>query len=122
MGGPVCIVDDDFWVCDSLSVLLEAYGFAVLTYASGEAFLQDERRRSARCLVIDQHMPGLAGLDVVAELQRDGECPPAVLITGKLDAALTERAGALGVWTILEKPFAPARLLELIGSAVAGSN
>ncbi len=38
--GPICIVDDDAWVCDSLSVLLETYGFAVLTYTSGAEFLE----------------------------------------------------------------------------------
>jgi response regulator RpfG family c-di-GMP phosphodiesterase len=62
--GPVCIVDDDAGVCDSLIVLLETYGFAVLAYASGAKLLKDDRRRTARCLVIDHHMPGRDGLDV----------------------------------------------------------
>jgi two-component system, LuxR family, response regulator FixJ len=92
--GPVCIVDDDVGVCDSLSVLLETHGFAVLTYASGAEFLKDDRRRTAKCLVIDQHMPGLDGLDVVGKLQRDGVSLPAILITGRLDAGIAQRAGA----------------------------
>jgi two-component system response regulator FixJ len=117
--GPVCVVDDDFWVCDSLSVLLETYGFAVLTYTSGAEFLKDDRCRNAKCLVIDQHMPGLDGLEVVGELHRNGVSLPAILITGRLDAAITQRAGELGMLAILEKPFPVARLVELIGSALA---
>jgi FixJ family two-component response regulator len=117
--GPVCIVDDDAWVCDSLSVLLETHGYAVTTYASGEEFLQDKRRSGIKCLVIDQHMPGLAGLDVVAKLRRDGFCPPAVLITGRLDAALAKRAGALGIRMILEKPFPARRLLDVVVNSIA---
>jgi FixJ family two-component response regulator len=116
--GPVCIVEDDDFVCDSLSVLLETYGFAVLAYASGPAFLGDARRAKAKCLVVDQHMPGLAGLDVVAELHRQGVFLPSILITGRLDRGIAERAAALGVLAILEKPFPVARLVELIGSAL----
>jgi two-component system, LuxR family, response regulator FixJ len=112
--GPVCVVDDDNWVCDSLSILLETYGFGVRTYPSGTAFLTDEARRDASCLIVDQHMPGLGGLDLVAELRRREVALPTILITGRLDAAISRRATDLGVLAILEKPFPVARLLELV--------
>jgi two-component system response regulator FixJ len=118
--GPVCIVDDDIGVCDSLSVLLETHGFAVLTYASGAEFLKDDRRRTAKCLVIDQHMPGLDGLDVVRQLQRDGVSLPAILITGRLDAGIAQHAGALGVRAVMEKPFPVAQFVDLVGSCLQG--
>jgi FixJ family two-component response regulator len=35
---PICIIDDDEWVVDSLKVLLETFGFDVLSYRSGCAF------------------------------------------------------------------------------------
>ena len=54
--GPVCVVDDDAWVCESLSVLLDTYGFGVHAYGSGTEFLADAERGKAKCLVIDQHM------------------------------------------------------------------
>lgn len=112
--GPVCVVDDDNWVCDSLSVLLETYGFGVLTYSSGTAFLTDAARRDASCLIVDQHMPGLGGLDLVAELRRREVALPTILITGRLDAAISHRASDLGVLATLEKPFPVARLVELV--------
>jgi FixJ family two-component response regulator len=117
--GPVCIVDDDVWVCDSLTVLLETYGFAVLAYASAAEFLNDDRHREAKCLVIDQHMPGLDGLEVVRRLQRDGVFVPAILITGRLDPGIAQRAGELGIRAVLEKPFPVARLVDLVGRALA---
>ena len=116
--GPVCVVDDDSWVCDSLSVLLETYGFGVLTYPSGTAFLKDDGRHDATCLIVDQHMPGLDGLDLVAELHRREVALPTILITGRLDAGIAQRAGELGVLAVLEKPFPVSRLVELVRSAL----
>ena len=67
-------------------------------------------------------MPGLDGLDVVRELHRGGVFVPVILITGRPDAGIAERAAKLGVRATLEKPFPVARLVELIGSAFAASD
>jgi two-component system, LuxR family, response regulator FixJ len=110
----VCIVDDDEWVADSLKILLEAFGFAVQSYNSGNGFLADERRCTAGCLVIDQHMPGMSGLDVVEHLQKEGNQVTTILISGRLDPKTRERATRLGVRQLLDKPFAADRLIELV--------
>lgn len=114
--GPICVVDDDEWVTDSIATLLETYGFSVRSYNSAAQYLADRRRNETQCLIIDQHMPGVEGLDAVATLHREAFCPPTVLITGRLDAAISRRADQLGVQAILEKPFAAARLVTLIRS------
>lgn len=115
----VFVVDDDAWVGDSLGALLDAFGYKTLTYGSGPEFLTDKRRHYPGCLVIDQHMPGMAGLDVVAALQREGARVPSILITGRLDPGIVERASALEVSAILEKPFPVTRLVEAIEAALA---
>jgi FixJ family two-component response regulator len=116
--GPICVVDDDEWVTDSIITLLELHGFSVRAYTSASQFLGDPRRDETQCLIIDQHMPGIEGLDAVAALHREALFPPTILITGRLDAAISHRADQLGVQAILEKPFPVARLLTLIRSLV----
>jgi len=116
---PICVVDDDESVADSLQLLLESFGFSVQSYRSGTEFLADERRRLAGCLLIDQHMPGLSGLDVVDNLQKEGVQIPTILISGRLDASTKQRATPLGVRELLEKPVAAGRLIQLLRTTLA---
>lgn len=116
---PICIIDDDESVADSLKTLLESFGFSVQSYNSGREFLADKRRYSASCLLVDQHMPGMSGLDVIDSLQKDGVQIPAILISGRLDANVRTRAARLGVRELVDKPFAPGRLVGLIRATLS---
>jgi FixJ family two-component response regulator len=69
-------------------------------------------------MIIDQHMRGMDGLEVVVALQSAGFFVPTILITGRLDAAITARANELGVTAVLEKPLAVARLIALVRASV----
>jgi len=118
----IFIVDDDEAVADSLKSLLEGFGFHVRSYNSGADFLGDRRHRTAGCLILDQHMPGLSGLDVAACLQREGARAPIILISGRFDTNIKQRAASLGVTTVLEKPFAADQLVKLIRTALTERN
>jgi two-component system, LuxR family, response regulator FixJ len=118
----ICIIDDDEWVADSLKALLETFGFDVLLFRSGCEFLADSRRYGAACLVMDQHMPAMDGLNVIGHLQNEGIRVPTILISGRLDAKTRERAANLGVASVIEKPFAAGRLLDLIQTALLERN
>ena len=120
-GSRVGIVDDDPSVCDSLDVLLRVHGFATFAYSSGGDFLADQPRSPIDCLVIDQHMPAMSGLDVVTALLSRNVRVPTVLITGRLDRDISERAANLGLLAVLEKPFPVKQLVSLIHTALAVS-
>ena len=63
-------------------------------------------------------MPGMDGLDVVDRLQKEGARVPTILISGRLDTYTKELAASLGVASVLDKPFAANRLLDLIRAAL----
>ena len=78
----VAIIDDDNDVREVLGALLETVGYSVQTYKSGAAFLADPEHLQMACLVVDQRMPGMTGLQLLLELERRGVSIPALLITG----------------------------------------
>jgi FixJ family two-component response regulator len=116
-GGIVAVVDDDEAVRDSLQFLLELAGYSVHGYASAQAFLPEAGHYDWRYLVVDQHMPALTGLDLVARLRGAGRAVPTLLITGSMTPDMMDRAAALGVTAVLEKPLADSDLLRYVAAA-----
>jgi two-component system, LuxR family, response regulator FixJ len=109
----VIVVDDDVAVRNSLKFSLEVEGFAVRAYSGGIELLKDSELLRGGCLVIDQNMPGMQGLDLVAQLRARDVAMPAILITSSPTAALSERAAKAGV-AIVEKPLLGTALLDRI--------
>lgn len=117
----VGVVDDDTAVRDSLCFLLEAAGIVVASYGSADQFLADDGAGQMDCLVLDQQMPILTGLELLAWLRRSGVAIPAALITGSPSPDLTRRARALGGCQVMEKPFPGGDLLSFISAACAAA-
>jgi two-component system, LuxR family, response regulator FixJ len=111
-GPTIAVVDDDPAVSDSIRALLEAHGAFVHTYQSGSAFLRASPK--VDCLVLDYHMPGLNGLDVISELQKNGRTAPTVLITAIDDPSVEQRALRLGIKELVKKSSGPQALLQTI--------
>jgi two-component system response regulator FixJ len=113
----VAVVDDDDAVRDSLRFLLEIAGFNVAAYSSARQFLDGATLADLRCLVVDQHMPDVTGLQLVTQLRTQGATLPVALITGSPSPDLMRRAQQLGVATVLEKPLADDVLLAFVERA-----
>jgi len=115
----VHIVDDDSAVRESLCVLLESHGFAVRGHASGNDFLDAYAGGTPCCVVLDYHMPGLNGLQVLEQFRARGESFPVLLITGRGDPALRERLFDAGATAVFDKPFEAEELVDSIEGAFA---
>ena len=81
----VIVVDDDRAVRNSLKFSLEIEGFSVRTYACGGDLLTSCTPLACACLVVDQNLPGMTGLDLIGRL-RIGAFPRRRFITTHLSA------------------------------------
>lgn len=116
--GIVAVIDDDNDVGDVLGGLLETMGYQVETYRSGTRFLSDARFDRLACLIVDQNMPMMTGLEMIERLNDRGVNIPALLITGVHDAEIERKAANLGVMTVLEKPMSHHELLRFVSVSV----
>jgi FixJ family two-component response regulator len=113
----ILIVDDDPALRASLEFILGIEGYAVRTYANGRELLDDAHLPDQGCLVIDQRLPDIDGLKVIAALRARKVELPAILITTNPSRALQRRAEQANV-TIVEKPLITGTLFQRIGAAL----
>ena len=99
----IVVVDDDPAVRGSLAFSLQAEGFSVQAYATGADLLSEGAAKEARCFIIDYKLPGMNGLDLLAELRRRHVAAPAILITTNPTATVRQRAAAADM-ILIEKP------------------
>jgi two-component system, LuxR family, response regulator FixJ len=115
----VVIVDDDAAVRDALSVLLEMEGLRVKTFETGEAFLAVAKTLKPGCVLMDVHMPGRSGLDILDALGGSVYHAPVVMISGQGDVPMAVYAMKHGAFDFIEKPFDAPMVLTRVREAIA---
>jgi len=116
----IAIVDDEEPVRKALKRLLIASGFEVESYGSGKDFLES-RAQAPDCLILDMHMPGMTGLQVIDALRSSGRELPTVIITAYDAPEISAQCGAAGVSADLRKPLDERVLLNSISASLARS-
>lgn len=120
----VLVADDQPDVIQALRLLLKANGYEVVTATSPAAVLDAVRSGPFDLLLIDLNYArdttsGREGLDLLAELQRNADLPPVVVMTGWATVALTVEAMHRGIVDFVEKPWDNERLLETLSAQIA---
>jgi two-component system, LuxR family, response regulator FixJ len=115
----LAVVDDDPCVLYALRFMLELDGYSVRAFRSGGEFLEAAQSERPDCLVLDQNMPAMMGLEVADRLRRSGVLLPVVMITATPSAALSAKAKAAGIGRVIEKPIFGSELTDAIGKCLA---
>ncbi len=118
--GEIFVVDDDPAVRETLSIVLSGAGYQVVCFADGAALLAVTRTRTPAAILLDVHIPGKSGLDILRELHGEDYPAPIFMISGQGDIPMAVSAIKNGALDFIEKPFRGgeivARLDEAIGA------
>lgn len=112
----IAVLDDEPRFCKALARLLKTHGLDVVTFTQGEALLAAWASGLPDCLLLDLHMPGLNGFEVLERIAARNV--PVLVITGHDQPGNAQRVRALGAMDYFLKPVNELQLLEAIRAAV----
>lgn len=115
----VYVVDDDDGVRRALAFALDLDGFEVETFESGEALLLRDGLDAAGCLVLDERLPGISGLDTLRQLRARQVALPAIFVTSHPKPQMRDAAARAGA-PIVEKPLEAETLIAAIHNLLRG--
>lgn len=113
----IVVVEEDASLRRSLSFSLAAQGFAVRAYANADELLSLAELPNRGCLVLDDKLSDMNGLDLVAALRRRAVALPIILVATNPSLTMRRRAAQAGV-PMIEKPLLGDSLLNGILAAL----
>jgi FixJ family two-component response regulator len=116
------VVDDDAAVRHALCNLLEAGGYRVRAFESGEALLDADGLAQIDVAVFDVKLRGMSGFMLLERFRERNRAQalaiPTLLISGHSDSAMVQRALDAGALDLLRKPVDPDLLFTRIEQAL----
>jgi DNA-binding response OmpR family regulator len=100
----VLVVDDEEAIAEAVRARLESEGYRVLVAGDGPQAIDLHREQHPDVVVLDLMLPGMDGLEVCKQIQRDG-WTPVLMLTAKTEEADKVAGFAVGADDYLTKPF-----------------
>ena len=108
------IIDDDKYVRRGFEILFRSAGFDCQSAVSAEAFIETLPAHEQDILILDMHLPGMNGCELLAFLSARQINLPVIVITAYDEPASRECAKKYGALAFLRKPVDGEALIDLI--------
>ncbi len=109
------VADDDADLLELIGLLLRREGFVVVEASNGNDVLGlADDDSEANLLITDVQMPGISGLEVLAQMRLHHPSVPVILMTSFAAEELCDRAERDGAAAVLKKPFSMGALREVV--------
>lgn len=110
----VALVDDERNVRTSLARLLRSCGIRVEAFATGSEFVERLQEGDWQVVILDIHMPGLTGFEVLKRARDERPELAVILITGYEEPDVKRRAYEAGAKGFLLKPFTFSEFADVV--------
>ncbi len=110
----VYVVDDEECARELMRLLLMSVGLKATTYGSPLEFIAEFDPHRPGCVVLDQRMPGMNGIETLLKVRERSNTVPVIFVTGHCDLSTVIRAMKLGAVDFFEKPISTELVLGSI--------
>jgi DNA-binding NtrC family response regulator len=117
----VLLIDDDAGFAHFLKRALERQGFVVTALPRAEGAVDVLKSQSIDLVLLDHRLPGVQGIDLLAELNKRKRRVPVILMTAYGTTDLAIRAVKEGAFDYVVKPFDLEELLRVAAEAIAAT-
>src|SRR5699024_5364741 len=104
-------VDDEIELLKPHILFLEKRDYTVIGCLSGTEALEEIKEQNADLVFLDENMPGLSGLETLAEIKKIRDTLPVVMVTKNEEEHIMEEAIGSKIAGYLIKPVNPSQLL-----------
>jgi CheY-like chemotaxis protein len=116
----VLIVDDHEPMRTLLGAVFTRAGAMVREARDGATALALFEQAPADVVVMDQSMPGMSGVALIAALRARSGAVRLILLSGHKSPALSDEARQAGADAVLAKPVSPRLLMETVNAVLLG--
>ena len=111
----ILVCDDEADIVSALRIYLESDGYEVVSASNGREVLELARTAGVQLVLLDVMMPGLDGIQTMAELRKFSNIP-VILLTAKSEDSDKVLGLGVGADDYVTKPFNPVELLARVKS------
>ena len=115
---PICIVDDDVSVRNSIEQLLDSDGLRAQSFEEADDFLTYAHSHAVPLVVLDVWIPKISGLEVQKQLQVVSPNTKVIVVTAREVLAIRVAAMEGGAFAFLMKPFDDEAFLSVVYQAL----
>lgn len=116
--GTILLVDDDPYVLESLSTLLDEFGFTVKNYDNGPAAMDGFRAGQVDVVLTDINMAGFSGMELLEQIRSVDRETPVILMTAYADLDIAVTAIKKGAFDFIIKPYDTLYLMHAIEKGI----
>ncbi len=116
--GTIFVVDDDRYVLESVTTLLQEFGFTVIAFDNGQDAIRRFASEPVDLVLTDINMPGMTGIELLEKIRYLDRETPVLLMTAYADLDTAVKAIQKGAFDFIIKPYRPPYLLHAVEKGI----